>query len=216
MELKDYYGLLEIPVSATHTEIKKAYRRLALQYHPDKNPKDPYAATQFAAIKEAYEVLTNPGKKEYYLQQRWYQQSTGSRRKQDVITPVNVLKQSLELEKYVSKLDVFRMDKTGLQQYLLDILTDDSIAQLRGFGEPVTIGEINRVLLRALQPLPAQYSRPVVEQLAKLVAGNLPAEQELHTYTRKSDNRNRREKYSLLLIIAATLLLCLLIFLAGR
>ncbi|MBK9569291.1 MAG: J domain-containing protein [Chitinophagaceae bacterium] len=63
MHLKDYYGLLDIETSATLQEIKKAYRKLALRYHPDKNQNDPYATAQFAAIKEAYEVLTHPQKK---------------------------------------------------------------------------------------------------------------------------------------------------------
>ena len=67
MHLKDYYNILSIEPSATLSEIKKAYRKLAHQSHPDKNQNDPYASALFAEIKEAYEVLTNPTKKEYYL-----------------------------------------------------------------------------------------------------------------------------------------------------
>ena len=63
MLLKDYYTILELEPSATLPEIKKAYRRLALQYHPDINPNDSYAAAQFVEIKEAYETLTIPAKK---------------------------------------------------------------------------------------------------------------------------------------------------------
>jgi molecular chaperone DnaJ len=72
MNFRDHYAILGILPSASQEEIKKAYRLLALQYHPDKTGGDPYAAVQFEAIKEAYEVLTNPRKKELYLQQRWY------------------------------------------------------------------------------------------------------------------------------------------------
>jgi len=50
--LKDYYRILELDPSATLPEIKKAYRKLAQQYHPDKNSGDPYPAAQFAEIKE--------------------------------------------------------------------------------------------------------------------------------------------------------------------
>ncbi len=143
MHLKDYYSILELEPSATLVEIKKAYRKLALQFHPDKNNNDPYAAAQFTEIKEAYEVLTNPSKKEYYLQQRWYDQSIGKRKKQDVITPVTILLQSLELERYVSTLDVFRMDKEGLKQYILGLLPDSTIEQLKKFNET----ETNRAII---------------------------------------------------------------------
>src|SRR3954470_16298100 len=111
MELKDYYKILELEPSATLTEIKKAYRRLAQQYHPDKNSNQEYAHTYFTEIKEAYEVLSNPSKKEIYLQQRWYQQSTGKKEfTSEPLTPPRILKQVLDLNKYVSSLDNFRMD----------------------------------------------------------------------------------------------------------
>jgi curved DNA-binding protein CbpA len=82
VQLKDYYYILELPPSAAGDEIKKAYRRLAHQYHPDKKNNDPYAAARFSDIKEAYEILSNPLKKDYYLQQRWYAQSIGKKIKQ--------------------------------------------------------------------------------------------------------------------------------------
>src|SRR5437868_7040330 len=107
MASQDHYAILEIEPSASPPEIKKAYRKLAQQFHPDKKPGDPYAAAQFAAIKEAYETLIHPGRKELYLQQRWYDQSIGRKTRNALITPVQLLKQVIELERYVSKLDVF-------------------------------------------------------------------------------------------------------------
>jgi curved DNA-binding protein CbpA len=63
--MKDYYKILEINFDADITEVKKAYRRLAMQYHPDKN-KAPDAAQRFIEITEAYEVLCDTSKKAYY------------------------------------------------------------------------------------------------------------------------------------------------------
>jgi curved DNA-binding protein CbpA len=216
MHLKDYYQILELAPSATLTEIKKAYRRLAKQHHPDKTNNDPYASAQFTEIKEAYEVLTNPSKKEYYLQQRWYEQSTGKRKKQDVITPVNILKQALELEKYVSTLDVFRMDKAGLRDYILDLLPGDVIQKLCGFREPETNREIIHTILRAMHPLPKAYTETVIPRLLQLASGDESANRQIQSFLQKAQRKNQRERYSLAAIILLTLVLCLLIWLGGR
>ncbi|OQX86137.1 molecular chaperone DnaJ [candidate division KSB1 bacterium 4484_87] len=63
---RDYYDVLGISRDANETEIKKAYRKLALQYHPDKNPGDKEAEEKFKEISEAYEVLKDPEKRRRY------------------------------------------------------------------------------------------------------------------------------------------------------
>ena len=216
MHLKDYYNILKLEPSATLPEIKKAYRKLALQYHPDKNQNDLYAAAQFTEIKEAYEVLTNPAKKEYYLQQRWYNQSLGKRKTQNIITPVTVLLQALELEKYVSKLDVFRMDKAGLQEYILGLISDSTIEQLKKFNEPETNRQIITIILKAILPLPKLYVKKITEQLNKLSEGDEIAKNQLTAFIQKNEKKNRRDRFSIIIIILATTFLCLLIYLAGR
>lgn len=66
MAKRDYYEVLGINRSATETEIKKAYRKLARQCHPDANPGDPTAEEKFKEINEAYEVLSDPEKRARY------------------------------------------------------------------------------------------------------------------------------------------------------
>ena len=60
---RDYYEVLEVNRNASETEVKKAYRRLAIQYHPDKNPGDKAAEDNFKELTEAYEVLSDPQKR---------------------------------------------------------------------------------------------------------------------------------------------------------
>mgnify|MGYP000000056527 len=59
-EKRDYYEVLEVTKTATVEEIKKAYRKKAIQYHPDKNPGDKEAEEKFKEAAEAYDVLSNP------------------------------------------------------------------------------------------------------------------------------------------------------------
>ena len=68
MAKRDYYEVLGVTKSASESEIKKAYRQMALKYHPDKNPDDKDAEEKFKEAAEAYEVLSNPDKKSRYDQ----------------------------------------------------------------------------------------------------------------------------------------------------
>ncbi len=68
MSKRDYYEVLGVSKSASETEIKKAYRQMALKYHPDKNPGDKQSEENFKEAAEAYEVLSSPDKKARYDQ----------------------------------------------------------------------------------------------------------------------------------------------------
>jgi len=66
MDYKDYYKILGVSKKASQDEIKKAYRKLAVKYHPDKNQNDKKAEERFKEISEAYEVLKDPEKRKRY------------------------------------------------------------------------------------------------------------------------------------------------------
>ena len=68
MAKRDYYEVLEVTKDSTVEEIKKAYRKKAIQYHPDKNPDDKEAEEKFKEAAEAYDVLSNPDKRARYDQ----------------------------------------------------------------------------------------------------------------------------------------------------
>ncbi len=68
MAKRDYYEILEVPKNATKEDIKKAYRKQALKYHPDKNPNDKVAEERFKEAAEAYEVLSDDAKRTRYDQ----------------------------------------------------------------------------------------------------------------------------------------------------
>ena len=65
---RDYYEVLGVQKSATAEEIKKAYRKAAMKYHPDRNPGDKEAEAKFKEVGEAYEVLSDDSKRQRYDQ----------------------------------------------------------------------------------------------------------------------------------------------------
>ena len=67
-EKRDYYEVLGVSKTASADEIKSAYRKLAMKWHPDRNPDNPEAKEKFQEASEAYEVLSNPEKRQRYDQ----------------------------------------------------------------------------------------------------------------------------------------------------
>ena len=211
MPVKDYYRTLNVPAQASIEEIKKAYRLLAQQYHPDKNNNDPYSIAYFSEIKEAYETLTNPFKKDIYLQERWYNRATGNKRSREVITPVTNLKEVLEFEKYTSKMDVFRMDKERLFSYINELLSEEAISQLLQFNEPEINQQIVLTLLKPVRLLKSQKALLLKERLFKITTGNNKIHLLISDTIRKIQREEKWKKYEWVFVLLITLVILLLI-----
>ena len=211
MEIKDYYKILAVEPSASIADIKKAYRKLALQYHPDKN-NNLYTAALFTEIKEAYEVLTNPTKKEQYLQQRWYNKATGNQATAIIITPINVLKQVLVFEQYVAQLDVFRMDKISVYKSLQALTTENTITTLLTFNEPNINHQIIKTLLKPLALLSVKNASKISANLMLLSNGNIASQVLINSAIKKIKSKEKWQKYQWVLIITITLFICSIIW----
>lgn len=212
MELKDYYTILELQPSATPEDIKKAYRRLAQLYHPDKKPGDPYAHHRFTIIKEAYETLSSPASREHYLQQRWY---AGTKPSSIARTPVEILKQLLELDRYVHSSDIHRMEQEGLYRYICEVLSDSNISMIHSFSER----EVNREIINASLRSAGSMPYPLAEQLARRLRSlddSEESERNLQAWVRLRRQAAYWDKARVWVILFFALALTAIIFLASR
>ncbi|RYZ47839.1 MAG: hypothetical protein EOP49_20200, partial [Sphingobacteriales bacterium] len=138
--MKDHYQTLEIGQKATSDDIKKSFRKLAHEYHPDKNPENVFAEARFREIHEAYTVLNNTERRALYDHERWL--SGRFSKNAAVITPEYLLQETDKLNAHIAVIDVYRMNKELLWRYLLFLLSDEKIAVLRLKGKPGTVSGI--------------------------------------------------------------------------
>ena len=207
MEIKDYYKILLIEPNASIATIKKAYRKLALQYHPDKNT-NLYDAAMFNEIKEAYEVLTNPLKKEAYLQQRWYNKATGKNATAIIVTPITILKQALAYEQQVAQFDVFRMDTTSVYLSMQTFINESIVHTLLTFNEPQINHQIITTVLKPMALLSAKEAEQIATNLLLLSNGNTSSQKLIKTTLHKLVIKQRVQKYQWLSILLLTLFIC--------
>jgi molecular chaperone DnaJ len=152
-----------LAATATLEEIKKSFRRLAHEYHPDKNTTNPFAEARFREIHEAYTVLSSEGKRSAYDQEKWL--SGRFKRNAVALTPQYFLDEVQKLNHHLTLVDVYRMNKELLHDYLLFLLSDDKAALLIQNGSPETLHSITLEILQAIQRLPAYFALPVLSRL---------------------------------------------------
>lgn len=212
MPVKDYYTTLGIPPQASQEEIKKAYRRLALQYHPDKNPDDPYALAQFTEIKEAWEVLSNLGKRQRYHEERWLQRSEGRDfASGEALTPVSVLKRILQLEKDIQQHDHYRMNHHAMAEKAAEQLSNDIQEKVRQFKDGDIEQQVIYAGLRIGDMLAYRQSTILWRQLQVWAAPHTSlktaVQQQMHRHQRRAFIE--RWQWAAVLLVAA--LVCVLI-----
>ncbi len=209
---KDYYKILKIPYTANDQEIKKAYRQLAMKFHPDRNEGNSMAENHFKEVQEAYEVLSHQGRRSAYNQQRWYRYSTGKPHHNPPVTSYNILHKCKSLNYYISTLDSFHINRLALNNYILQLLSEANLNVLIKDNDRSTNEFIITELLKATQPLPFKFIKEICGILL-LIAGN-------DIKTTESINKHLKDKkfshywalYLPLTVLIISILLCLLIY----
>lgn len=216
MTLKDYYKILGIPPHASRHEIKQAYRKLVMRYHPDKT-ENKEALSKFREIREAYETLINPVKKDAYLQERWYYQSIGKKYASgEALSPLLILNEGIDLNKYISSQNSFRVNKEKINHSLEELLSAENIEMLNSSDEKDINDQLIKLMLDTAPLLDFEQLQILEEKLPQISTHEDHLFQKLRKLKRNKANTVLLERYTPLFIFIITVLICLLIFLLSK
>ena len=213
--LKDYYTILGLPAGATPEAVKKAYRRLVMRFHPDKTGGDAYTAAHFREVQEAYDVLSDPLRREDYHQQRNLWKATGKAFDETgPLTPELMLRQAVRLNEAVRAMDRYRMDRDGIGHSIRRILHDT--ITLEGFRDPRASTQVIHFLLLAAEPLPLSLVLPFRESMEQLAESDKSVLDEINVFFRRKKRERLLTRVQTPLLILAALALCYLAYRLSR
>ena len=127
------------------------------------------------------------------------------------VTPVTVLKQCIELDQYVARLDVHRMDQQGLYSYITNILSDEVIEKLNAFNDRDINNSIVESVLKTCRNLPLNFAKPLSARLMKVNMDSSTLEN-IRSFVLHSKSTHRWNQYKIWLLLLITALICLLIY----
>lgn len=152
MPSTNYYQILQVSPNSTADAIKKAYRKLALQYHPDITQGDAALTEKFALIKEAYEVLMNPIKRKQFHEAFYF-----STYQQAVTTIEEIDEQANQLKQFVQNSDIFRMDYFLVTTHLEKLLSTTNLEIIKHSNNTILRKKITDAILLIVDALNYEY-----------------------------------------------------------
>ena len=213
MQPKDYYKILNVVPNCGQPEIRKAFRSLALKYHPDKNNGDAQKAAMFREVQEAYEVLSDPKSREEYNYKRWYTRSVGKSFREQAITPEQIWAESRRLADYLATVNNMHIDFDILSSRIRSILSAENITILLQANEIQFNEKIVRSILKSSASLPASYAQPIYLLLKKVAIDNPTLLADIKQCSDEKSTSEVWRKHTGWMVIAVTLLICWLMYL---
>lgn len=222
--MKDYYKILGVTKNASQDEIKKAYRALALQYHPDKNNGDTTSEEQFKLISESYIILSDVPKRNAYDYSQGNKTHHNSKdpSSHGKATPATYLILFKRIKTKVLNASG-RINEDALYKVIYDLLSDETIAILVNANDIVTNNMILDDIMVCCVFLPDESRFAIHEKLIKLADSDPRFIQKIDELTRPSNKRigkktssndpeNEVNKSAIFLFLLLVLLIVFMIF----
>jgi len=205
---KDYYAILGVPPTASHQAIKSAFRKKALATHPDTNPDNPANSLFFSQLKEAYDVLSNPQKRQDYHYARFFQPITVK----EEPTVAEILQQAEQIATLIDAIDPYRVDYDQLMQKLSIVLNELNINVMQQKASEIELNTFVNRLLSCVHHLPYTLAVPFLDQLQQMLRVH-PAISLLITKAKKQKKRHSLwEKYQTLAAFLIAIIICIIMY----
>ncbi|NNV55663.1 DnaJ domain-containing protein [Limnovirga soli] len=212
---KDYYTILGVLPDATDAEIKQSYRKLAMKYHPDKNPEDSVSEATFKEIAEAYEILSDRVKREDYHYKRLYTYNY-SFKKSPTITPASILKAAFTLKNMVKSSDPYRINRDALSFQLEQVLSEKHLEVLEKEKATAINLEIINVVLVSAKLLTIDLLINLLPKLTKLANENQVALDKIDILVNQKKKEAKWEKVKPFIAVGVTIILCIIMYIIGK
>lgn len=200
-----------VPQTADLLTIKAAFRVLAKKYHPDRAPDNPFAASHFTEIQEAYEVLSNPNSRARYDEERWLRGLSTRSSATQQLNPQWLLSEAQRLQKHLKTVDTYHMNHRALRDFILSLLCDENMSVLTGARtEKEGIG---LAIIASTEKLRFQYVRDLIPRMELLASDNQQLLNQVHEWYREREREFRQDTYRPYIVIGFAILLALLIWL---
>lgn len=229
--MKDYYKILEVTLNATTEDIKKSYRRLALQYHPDKNFGKEGFEIKFKEIVEAYQILSNAEKRKEYdynhkKSQYTYTNDNGRQKNEyqakqtrEPLMPEDLLQILKEIRNKVSKVNIKQLNQRNLYDTINELLTEKNIDFLLQFEGTISTKRVIQEVLLCCKFLgyekhPIQdfiYIKILKSKLIRLANKDREALKKIHSFIRYQRFSGYWDSHKGITIVAGLILLLIII-----
>ena len=211
-EYIDYYAVLNLPQHATQEEVRRAYRKKVMDCHPDLFPDDADKLRLFDTVKEAYETLTHPQKKEIYLQERWRRKANGLSVEGKVFSSVEYLRKCLALNRQFAAMDSYRISEQQIFQQLNNLLAPEKINALKDTKDSSLVQSVVEALLPCTRFLSLRSFLKISDSIIQLAGDDLLMKQKISRMIADKKSEHRQYLWKVPLIILITLIFCLLMY----
>ena len=212
MSLKDYYSILEVPPTASLLVIKKAYRKLAHKYHPDKNGGNKLYEQKFKEISEAYRVLSDNKRRNDYNYSKFGFAHSAHKANTTYNSVKFVLLTAKKLRNHVATSDPDRINLIAVFKQVNELLNYITVKALEENASQAELNEFVRHIMFASKYFPYLRLNTIVPVLVKLAKTDNDLLLEIMKFDRKVRKASLWNEYKILVVLVMVMLFCFLIY----